>query len=91
MRDDEPRPENKARYARGSRASRVCARTSTHPRTGIPAGPVRTLAGLQGRCARWPGSLPGDPCAQLILLTPIAVPTNAISKVLLFVCVCVCV
>ena len=61
------------RYARGSRASRVCARTSTHPRTGIPAGPVRTLAGLQGRCAR---SLPGDPCAQLILLTRIAVPVQ---------------
>jgi hypothetical protein len=39
------------RYARGSRASRVCARTSTYPRTGIPAGPVRTLAWLQGRCA----------------------------------------
>ena len=78
------------RYARGSRASRVCARTSTHPRphprtkkvtpfqnspvsTGIPAGPVRTLAGLQGRCARL---LPGDPCAQLILLTRIAVPVQ---------------
>jgi len=61
------------RYARGSRASRVCARTSTYPRTGIPAGPVRTLAWLQGRCAR---SLPGDPCAQLILLTRIAVPVQ---------------
>ena len=31
------------RYARGSCTSRVCARTSTHPRTGIPAGPVRTI------------------------------------------------
>ena len=49
------------RYARGSRASRVCARTSTHPRTGIPAGPVRTLAGLQGRCARLlPGKSPSS-------------------------------
>ena len=40
------------RYARGSCASRVCASTSTHPRTGIPAGQVRTLAGLQGVAVR---------------------------------------
>jgi len=37
------------RYARGSRAPRVCARTPTHPRTGMPAGTVRKLAGLAAR------------------------------------------
>ena len=26
--------------------------------------------------SRWPGSLPGNPCTQLILLTPIAVPVQ---------------
>jgi hypothetical protein len=57
----------KLQYARGSRASRVCARTSTHPRTGIPAGPVRTLAGLQGRCARWPGYARAPAPARLSL------------------------
>jgi hypothetical protein len=51
--DQEEGGQAEGGYARGSRASRVCARTSTHPRTGIPAGPVRTLAGLQGRWEGW--------------------------------------
>ena len=54
------------RYARGSRASRVCARTSTHPRTGIPEGPVRTLAGLaawRSLCAAHPADSNSSACA----------------------------
>ena len=54
------------RYARGSRAFRVCARTSTHPRTGIPAGPVRTLARMQGRWGGWLAPLLPARCAVCV-------------------------
>jgi len=44
----------------------VCARTSTHPRTGIPEGPVRTLAGLaawRSLCAAHPADSNSSACA----------------------------
>jgi hypothetical protein len=50
-------------------------------RTGAHAGRAGGGVGITSACdtnprSRWPGSLPGDPCTQLILLTPIAVPVQ---------------